>query len=299
VIDPTLAEGNRYQRLLTRIRREGQRAGIADPRRIQLVVAIDRLLARLLVSAAPGAWVIKGGFANQLRRPQDARFTEDIDLRVSATIDEAPQLLADAFAAHVDDLFSYEIASGPLPLHGPPGGGARFIVVTRYDGSELVSFKVDISAADPVVGELERHLSDPVVERLGFVRSTFPVYPVAQSIAEKLHAQTMPREQENTRARDLVDLVWFCERFSVGAEDLIEACEATFAVRASHPWPPTVDDAPPSWAKPYERERRALQLGPATTNDATALVRRFFEPVFLGQGGSRWSPATLDWVRQR
>jgi len=41
-------------------------------RRIHLAVAIDRLLARLLM-AAPGQWVVKGGYANQLRRPDNAR----------------------------------------------------------------------------------------------------------------------------------------------------------------------------------------------------------------------------------
>jgi Nucleotidyl transferase AbiEii toxin, Type IV TA system len=60
-------------------------AGVV-PRRIHLVVAIDRLLARLL-QAAPGQWVVKGGYANQLRRPDDARFTEDLDVRIDAAIE--------------------------------------------------------------------------------------------------------------------------------------------------------------------------------------------------------------------
>lgn len=296
MIDPTLAEGNRYARLLARVRREAQQAKIAEPRRIQLVVAIDRLLARLLVSASPGTWVIKGGFANQLRRPQDARFTEDIDLRINTTIDQAPQLLADSFAARVDDLFSYEIASGPLSFVGPPGGGARFVVVARYDGNELVSFKVDISADDAVVGQLEYHLSDPIVERLGFERSMFPVYPVAQSIAEKLHALTLPRTQENTRARDLVDLVWFIERFSVRSDNLIDACQATFTVRGSHPWPPSIGEPPSSWAKPYGRDQRVLGLAPASAAEAVALLRSFFDPVFSGSRGVRWDPTGVEWA---
>ena len=68
-------------------------------RRIHLVVAIDRLLARLLV-AAPGRWVVKGGYANQLRRPDDARFTEDLDLKIDAAIEMAPELLAYAFGEY-------------------------------------------------------------------------------------------------------------------------------------------------------------------------------------------------------
>jgi hypothetical protein len=71
-------------------------------RRIHLVIAIDRLLARLLV-AAPGQWVVKGGYANQLRRPDDTRFTEDLDLKVDAAIEMAPELLASGFAVDLSE----------------------------------------------------------------------------------------------------------------------------------------------------------------------------------------------------
>ena len=69
-------------------------------------------------------------------------------------------------------------------MEGPPGGGRRFVVVARLAGTELVRFKVDVSAADIVVGDFESYFSDPVLERLGFRRSRFPVYPVNQHVAE-------------------------------------------------------------------------------------------------------------------
>jgi hypothetical protein len=56
---------------------EARRTGVAV-RRIHLVVAIDRFLARLLDAVPRGSWVVKGGYANQLRRPDEARFTEDL-----------------------------------------------------------------------------------------------------------------------------------------------------------------------------------------------------------------------------
>jgi len=109
-------------------------AGVV-PRRIHLVVVIDRLLARLL-AAAPG-WVVKGGYANQLRRPDDARFTEDLDLKIDAAIETAPELLASGFAVDLADNFSFEVAAAPALLEGPPGGGLRFVVVARLAGTEL------------------------------------------------------------------------------------------------------------------------------------------------------------------
>lgn len=76
--------------LLVRIANAARDADVVV-RRVHLAVAIDRLLARLL-EAAPGQWVVKGGYANQLRRPDDARFTEDLDLRVDAAIEAAAKL---------------------------------------------------------------------------------------------------------------------------------------------------------------------------------------------------------------
>ncbi len=60
--------------------------------RIHLVVAIDRFLARLLAAVSPGSWVVKGGYANQLRRPDQARFTEDLDAYESVAAFGAPYL---------------------------------------------------------------------------------------------------------------------------------------------------------------------------------------------------------------
>ncbi len=281
--------------LLARVGNAAREAGVV-PRRIHLVVAIDRLLVRLL-QAAPGRWVVKGGYANQLRRPHDARFTEDLDLKIDAAIETAPELLASGFAVDLADDFSYDVAAAPAPLEGPPGGGLRFVVVGRLAGTELVRFKVDVSAADVVVGELESYLSDPVLERLGFRRSRFPVYPINQHVAEKLHALTLPREVENTRARDLVDLAWFMRHFTFRSEALAVACIATFQRRATHPWPPVIDAPPQSWARPYAAWRAELDLPEPTPAAAASSVRHFLEPVYFGVTGLSWDPATQEWRR--
>ena len=273
---------------------EARRAGV-PVRRIHLVVAIDRFLARLLEAVPPGSWVVKGGYANQLRRPDEARFTDDLDLKIEAEIEEATGLLAAGFAIDLGDDFGYEVAAAATPLQGPPGGGLRFVVVVRVAGSLLVQFKVDVSAADVIVGDLETHLSDPVVERLGFTRARYPVYPIAQHVAEKVHALTLPRDIENTRARDLVDLAWFAQTISFRSDVLIDACVATFEHRATHPWPPTVPAPPTSWRKPYERWRAELDLSDATPEAAVASVAAFLDPVLAGIRDGDWDPETRTW----
>ena len=293
--EPPATPAGRRASLLARMGDAARDAGVV-PRRIHLVVAIDRLLARLL-DAAPGRWVVKGGYANQLRRPDAARFTEDLDLRIDAAIETAPELLATGFAVDLDDDLSYEVAASPSALEGPPGGGLRFVVVARLAGTELVRFKVDVSAADVVVGESGSCLSDPVLERLGLPRSRFPVYPVDQHVAEKLHALTLPRDVENTRARDLVDLVWFIRHFAFRSDTLAVACIATFERRATHPWPPVVDVPPESWTRPYAVWRAELDLVEPTQTAAASSVRRFLEPVYFGVPGLSWDPATQEWTR--
>jgi predicted nucleotidyltransferase component of viral defense system len=275
---------------MTNVARE---AGVV-PRRIHLVVAIDRLLVRLL-QAAPGQWVVKGGYANQLRRPDDARFTEDLDLKIDAAIETAPELIASGFAVDLGDDFSYEVATSPAPLEGPPGGGLRFVVVARLAGTELVRFKVDVSAADVVVGDVESYLSDPVLERLGFRPSRFPVYPVNQHLAEKLHALTLPRAVENTRARDLVDLLWFVNHFTFRSDTLAIACIATFERRATHAWPPVIDVPPDSWSRPYQVWRAELDLAERNPAAAASTLRSFLEPVYLGVASLAWNPAAQEW----
>ena len=269
-------------------------AGVV-PRRIHLVLAIDRLLARLLV-AAPGQWVVKGGYANQLRRPDDARFTEDLDLKIDAAIEMAPELLASAFAVDLSDDFSHEVATPSAPLEGPPGGGLRFVVGARLAGTELVRFKVDVSAADVVVGDFESYFSDPVVERLGFRRSRFPIYPINQHFAEKLHALTLPRDVENTRARDLVDLVWFVRHFTFRSNALAVACIATFERRATHSWPPIIEMPPESWTRPYAVWRAELDLPEPTPAAAASSLRWYLAPVYAGDPDLGWNPAIQEWV---
>ena len=273
---------------------EARNAGV-PVRRIHLVVAIDRFLARLLDAVPPGAWVVKGGYANQLRRPEAARFTDDLNLKIEAAIEEAPALLAAGFAIDLGDDFSYEATGPAAPLQGPPGGGLRFVVVVRLGGAQLVQFKVDVSTADVIVGDLEEHLSDPVVARLGFERNRYPVYPIAQHVAEKLHALTLPRDVDNTRARDLVDLAWFRQNFTFRSDALIDACRATFDRRATHIWPPDIPVPPPDWRRPYERWRAELGLSDTTPELAASAVDAFLRPVFDGSRDKRWDPDQLRW----
>ena len=276
--------------LLAKMRNLAREAPGSEPaRRVQLTVAMDRFLARLLATTAWGSWILKGGYANQLRAPSKARFTQDVDLRIDAPLGEARAILATAAATDLSDLFSYQVGA-PRPLSGPPGGGLRFPVLVSLAGSVFVSLGADLNSRDAIAGELERHPSDPLVGRLGLPMSEFPVYPIAQQFAEKLHALTRPRDQENTRAKDLADMVWYTEQYSFSSAALIDAGLATFGRRTEHPWPPSIPDAPASWARPYGELRRELKITPATAQEARDVLAAFLGPVLAGERGQTYRP---------
>ena len=122
-----------------------------------------------------------------------------------------------------------------------------------------------------------------------------PSIPINQHFAEKLHALTLPRDVENTRARDLVDLVWFVRHFTFRSDALAIACIATFERRATHSWPPVIDMPPDSWTRPYRVWRAELDLAEPTPAAAASSLRSFLEPVYFGVAGRSWDPAAQEW----
>ncbi len=95
--DPRVAELGRREALLARMRNVARDVTGDEPvRRVHLTVTMDRFLVRLLATTSWGTWVLKGGYANQLRHPGEARFTEDVDLRIDADIDTANGMIAAA-----------------------------------------------------------------------------------------------------------------------------------------------------------------------------------------------------------
>lgn len=285
--DRSTALGRRAS-LLARMRNVAVTTPSTEPaRRVQLTLAIDRYLARLLATTDWGSWVLKGGYANQLRAPDEARFTQDIDLRLEAPLEDAFDILSRAATTDLADDFSYEFASSPQPLTGPPGGGLRFPIRALVAGSDFVQFGADVSSKDAVIGKLERHPSDPIVRALGFTASWFPVYPIAQQFAEKLHAFTKPRDRQNTRVKDLADMIWFVERYSFASAALIDAGVATFDRRDEHRWPPEIPTVPDSWSRPYGALRKEMGLDPETPAAARDKLVLFLQPVLTGERGMR------------
>ncbi len=76
--------------------------------RARKLVAFTRLLARL-ERAAPRRWVLKGGFALELRLGGQARTARDVDLDWNTSLEDATEALLEGAALDLDDYFQFEI----------------------------------------------------------------------------------------------------------------------------------------------------------------------------------------------
>src|SRR3954451_20752787 len=75
--------------------------------RVRKRIVFERLLA--LVAQAPGEWVLKGGFALELRLGNGARSTEDGGFEWRVDEEDAVELLLDAAALDIGDCFTFAL----------------------------------------------------------------------------------------------------------------------------------------------------------------------------------------------
>lgn len=115
--------------------RAGDGAGLARDRKR---VAFDRLLARLL-SVAPGQWLLKGGFALDLRLVDRARSTKDIDIDWQADRDTLLEALIDASDFDASDFFTFTIERTAVS-EDRLGGSHRFRVTASLAGRPFETF---------------------------------------------------------------------------------------------------------------------------------------------------------------
>ena len=259
-----------------------------DINRLRRQVSFDRLLARLF-REDPAPWVLKGGYALELRF-KSARSTIDIDLtlqRVVGTVEgsdpvrairEMLQAMADV---SFDDWFEYTIGPPAMDITVAPYGGARYSVETRMDGRIFARFHLDAGVGDVVI---QPHETAECHDWLGFAGIEKPrirMISREQQFAEKIHAYTLPRSSPNSRVKDLVDLALLIADNQLDRRRVINALHLTFDRRRTHALPTSLSVPPPEWQTPFRAlaEEGGLQTDIAAVFDN---VREFLENVLAG-----------------
>lgn len=279
------------QRLRDRAGGDGARL-VRDRKR----VAFDRLLARLLIVAGR-RWLLKGGFALDLRLTARARSTKDIDIEWLASEEELLDALLDAASHDVGDFFAFGIERAGVP-EDLLGGSQRFRVSASLAGRPFESFLLDVGfrADDALIAE-----TLGTGDLLGFA-GIDPVevdaVPLELQVAEKLHAYSRTYEgaRTSTRPKDLVDLALISELSRLEAAALRREIDTIFTLRDTHAAPGVLPSPPAEWATPFRRlanEVGVPDVLAAGHREAAVLL----DPILEGEvTEGRWDPIQRCWI---
>jgi len=242
-----------------------------DLQRVRRQAAFDRLLCRLF--ANPNApWLLKGGYAMELRL-KTARTTRDIDLAVTqlpmpaadwdANAANILESLREAGKLDLLDFFTFVFGAAMQDLDAAPYGGARFPVDARLAGRSFVRFHLDVSAGDVLRQPYESLSGRDWLGFAGISKMNFPAVSSEEQFAEKLHAYTLPRVgRENTRVKDLVDLILLIEQTKLDSVRLPKSIRETFQRRKTHEIPADLASPPTSWSRPFAEMAAECGLEP-------------------------------------
>lgn len=256
--------------------------------RLRRRVIFERVVSRLLV-AEPGRWVLKGGMALEVRLRDEARLTKDIDLGLRDVIGEGGELHERLMAALATDPFAdgFVITAEPVTRLMEDGTGLvtwRSRVTASLAGRLFGRVQLDIS---PRAHELEDTDTVPLPNSLAFANigaPTIEIIDVQRHAAEKLHAMHKDfGDRENTRVRDLVDVIILHEHHLLDPESLAVATRSVWAERNGATPPAELPPLPTTWALRYEQLAIDHSLAAATFSAAVVLVTMLWADMFTNQ----------------
>jgi hypothetical protein len=226
--------------------------------RLRRRVVFERVIARLAY-AEPDTWVLKGGMALEVRLKDQARLTKDVDLGLRDVVEEGTELQDRLVEALSVDPFGdrFLLAPSAVAQLASDGGGHvtwRSSVAASLAGRPFGAIKLDVS---PRAHELEQTEVVALPNSLAFADIAVPsieIIDVNRHAAEKFHAMSRDfGDRENTRVRDLLDLVILVEHHLLDLATVRSAVRSVWHEREAVAPPMTLPDLPGNWPDRYER----------------------------------------------
>lgn len=267
-----------------RLLRRSAETGISLDR-LRRRVVFERVVVRLQ-HAEPGLWVLKGGMALEVRLGDHARLTKDLDLGLRTGITNAENLhsrLLDALSVDPDgDRFEFTVEP-PRRLRQDVAGQPTWRARTRalLAGKDFGSLQLDVS---PRAHELEA--TDTItfpssLEFAGIASPAIEIVDLHRHAAEKLHGMVRNfAARENSRTRDLVDVVILVEHGLLDPPQLGVAVRQVWAERDNAEPPATMPPLPETWPERYERLVTDQDIQAGTFDVATELVQDLWIRMF-------------------
>ena len=268
-------------------------AQVEDLQRLRQQVAFDRFVTRIQ-SDGSNRWILKGGHALELAI-ESARATRDIDLALKTSPvrrgqghETLQQMLQEAASQAADDWFEFQVGESMMDLDGPQYGGERFPISSMLGGRLFVAFHVDVAVGDVLLEPLRIATGEDWFSFAGIEPSPLTTTSLEQQFAEKLHAYTVPRAgaHDNSRVKDLVDLVLLIDTGTLEPENVAAAVMATFKHRGTHSIPEVFPDPPDSWEKPYAAMATSCHSD-GDIGAAVARIRDYYGKVLAMTGQKR------------
>ncbi len=280
--------------LETRLNNAAQ-AGGRPVGRARKLVAFSRLLARLEQHAA-GKWVLKGGFALELRLADHARATRDIDLDWATSLEAATETMIDAAALDLDDYFDFQVERIG-EVHDGFGRGVRFRADALVAGRLFEQLAIDLGFVDSLPGDPDELDVPNLLDFAEIAGTRVPAAPLEQHLAEKLHAYTRSYGggHGSSRPKDLIDMVLIGELAAFDAERLRGAIQRVFTERGTHLVPSELPLPPADWARRYRALADEVGIEPEPQAGHTR-VSKLLNPLLGDESAhGRWVPAAQTW----
>ncbi len=227
------------QSINKKIREIAKKRGIADSNRMRIIVALERLVARLQERKFLSENLIFGGGFVLLKTSDTDRFTKDVD----AIIKKVPskklfEEINKAIKVDLEDEFYFWDLQKKTLEKESGYGGIRFTVFYKTGPAIEETSKLDKYPRIHLDIAMGSEIGVPPVHEslesaIGiFEPISWQIYPSEYIAAEKLHA-LISRKGESTRAKDVYDLSIILPGCR-NKKDLLDAINFIFNARATN-----------------------------------------------------------------
>ena len=253
--------------------------------RLRRRVMFERLVARLEQSE-PGAWVLKGGMALEVRFGDQARLTKDVDLGLRDTTADSTAIrerLIEALEEDRDaDGFVFEV--GLVKQMREDGAGQvswRAPVKLRLAGREFGGISVDISPRPYELTATDRKTIPTALDFAGVEPVEMEVVDIHRHTAEKLHAMLRTYgDGASSRVRDLVDLMLIREHEDLDLQVLAETVRTVWQERDGAAPPTSFPGVPEGWPARYEQLAGENDVDPTSFTEASERAAALWAEIF-------------------
>jgi hypothetical protein len=242
--------------------------------------------------------VLKGALALELRLQATTLPTWDIDLGRDDDEQAAIEDIAAAQQLVLDDFFTYVAIRTDELDQTDEFAAVRFHLTAQLAGRTFEQFTLDIGFTDTIPAQPDAIRTSDLLAFAGIDPIELPTLPLAQHLAEKVHAYTRTygaSGRRSTRPKDLVDILLIAASEPIDAKALRTALKTTLRERQRQELPSSLPAAPVDWVTPYRRLAADVRVEPDMTV-AFAAAAAFLDPILAGRSHGTWDPTLRGWT---